>query len=375
MVLTKIIDQKKEQINLAEAQIRNSRKPVDYNTLEYPIEIIVDKYFNGKEKDENEIFIPDYQRAMAWDEDYQSKFIESILLGLPVPYIFVADVSSEVEAEEFSRLEVIDGTQRIRTLSNFLKNYLELQGLKKLTKLNGLKFDDLPPSRQIRFKRTPLRMIQLTEEADESIRRDLFERINSGSVQLNEMEKRLGGHPGIFLDLIRELSQDKCFLDLCHFSEEQKKRRDPQEYILRFFAFLYNYRNYSGKVHSFLSEFLTKTNESLSELESNSREELQLRKEDMRCQFQAMIDFVSRNCPTLFSVGMEKIRPTTRSKFESISVGIALALHEKPHLECHDFGFLKNEQFDDLTDKNSSSSKNKVIQRIEYVRDGFLKYE
>jgi uncharacterized protein with ParB-like and HNH nuclease domain len=199
-----ITNEKKET---AEAEIRNKRKSVDYNTLEYPIEILVQKYLDGIDEDKNELFIPDYQREMAWDEDRQSKFIESVLLGLPIPYIFVADIADISESEDLARLEIIDGTQRIRTLSRFIKNKLTLNSLEKLETLNGFTFDDLPLSRQRRFKRTTIRMIQLTEEADEEVRRDLFERINSGSVELNEMEKRRGSKPGKFLDLIEELSK------------------------------------------------------------------------------------------------------------------------------------------------------------------------
>ena len=180
-----INDIKLDKINKVEEQIRQHSKPVNYRIFEYPIETLVQKYLDGEDKDENEIFIPDYQREMVWSEVNQSKFIESIFLGLPIPYIFVADVSSEVESQDSARLEIIDGTQRVRTLARFLKNELLLKDLKKLTELNGLHFSDLLGSRQKRFSRTPLRMIQLTEEADEEIRRDLFERINSGSIELN----------------------------------------------------------------------------------------------------------------------------------------------------------------------------------------------
>ncbi|BDA74451.1 hypothetical protein CAL7716_086170 [Calothrix sp. PCC 7716] len=108
-----ITDEIKE---IAEAEIKEKQKPVDYDTIEYPIEIIIQKYHDGKDKDENELFIPDYQREMRWNEEMQSKLIESVILGLPIPYIFVADVTDE------SRLEIIDGTQRIRTLDNFINN-------------------------------------------------------------------------------------------------------------------------------------------------------------------------------------------------------------------------------------------------------------
>jgi uncharacterized protein with ParB-like and HNH nuclease domain len=212
--MTHIIDIKLDKINKVEEQIRQHSKPVNYRIFEYPIETLVQKYLDGEDKDQNEIFIPDYQREMVWTEVNQSKFIESIFLGLPIPYIFVADVSSEVEAEDSSRLEIIDGTQRVRTLARFLENELLLKDLKKLTELNGLRFNDLLGSRQKKFSRIPLRMIQLTEEADEEIRRDLFERINSGSIELNEMEKRIGGQPGLFLDLIQDLSKTSKFQEL-----------------------------------------------------------------------------------------------------------------------------------------------------------------
>jgi hypothetical protein len=92
----------------------------------------------------------------------------------------------------------------------------------------------------------------------------------------------------------------------------------------------------------------------------------------MNEEFNCMINFVYTNCPQVFKVGV-KIRPTTRSKFESISVGISLALRENPNLQCKSFDFLETDHFNYLTDKNSSASRQKVETRIEYVRDNLLK--
>ncbi|HCF26239.1 MAG TPA: DUF262 domain-containing protein, partial [Cyanobacteria bacterium UBA11049] len=236
-----------EMRETAEAEIREKQKPVDYDTKEYPIEILIQKYMDGRDDDTNELFIPDYQREIAWDEERQSKFIESVLLGLPIPYIFVADVRDEENDE--ARLEIIDGTQRIRTLASFLNNELTLSKLDKLQRLKGFTFADFPLARQRRFKRTTLRMIQLTENADEEVRRDLFERINTGSVELNEMEKRRGILRGPFLDLIEELSKNQKFRNLCSFSEAAIRSRDPQEFVLRFFAFLNNYEKFIREVN------------------------------------------------------------------------------------------------------------------------------
>lgn len=169
----------------AEAEIRDKQKPIDYDTKEYPVEILVQKYTDGLEDDTNELFIPDYQRELVWDDAKQSKFIESVLLGLPTPYFFVADISGKKNED---RLEVIDGTQRIVTLARFINNELKLQNLEKLRTLNDFRFSDLPLPRQRRFKRTTLRMIQLTAKADEATRRDVFERINIDSILLNQIE-------------------------------------------------------------------------------------------------------------------------------------------------------------------------------------------
>lgn len=348
-----------EMREVAEAEIREKQKPVDYDTKEYPIEILIQKYQDGLDDDTNELFIPDYQREMTWDEERQSKFIESVLLGLPVPYIFVADVRDE--ENDLGRLEIIDGTQRIRTLAIFLNDKLTLLGLKKLEKLNGFIFTDLPIARQRRFKRTTLRMIQLTENADEEIRRDIFERINTGSVELNEMEKRRGILRGTFLDIIEELSKTPKFRNLCSFSETAIRSREPQEFVLRFFAFLNNYKNFERNVNEFLSEYLKKLNNDST-----------FNPDKMRDEFILMLDFVEKYFPQGFRQGKQNTRTTTRIKFESLAVGVTLALREKSEIQPNPKSLLNSKEFKDYTKSDASSSRAKVIRRIEYVRNQLL---
>lgn len=363
----KITDEQKEA---AEAEIREKQKPVDYDTKEYPVEVLVQKYKDGKDDGTNELFIPDYQREMAWDETRQSKFIESVLLGLPIPYIFVADIHDEDSDEENElrqlegRLEIVDGTQRIRTLYNFLENELTLEGLEKLNKLNGFTFADLPLPRQRRFNRTTIRMIQLTEKADEEVRRDMFERINTGSVLLNDMEKRRGILRGPFLDLIDELAKNSKFLELCPFSEPLVKRREPQEFVLRFFAYLNNYKNFERQVNTFLNEYLEENN--------NDR----LDREKMKAEFELMLDFVENYFPNGFSKGQnskgQKHTKTPRIRFEAISVGVALALRKNNNLVPKSMKWLNSDEFKEYTTSDASNSRPKVIRRIEYVRDQLL---
>ena len=363
-----------QQQNEAEYQIRELHKTIDYNTIQYPIEVIVDKFLD-EEDGKTEMFIPDYQREFAWDEIRQSKFIESILLGLPIPSIYVADISEELlgennlETEDLARWEIIDGTQRIRTLARFINQKLRLKGLEKLTKLEGFLFSDLPLARQRRFKRVSIRIIELTENTDEETRRNLFERINSGSVELNAMEKRRGIRRGIFLNLIDKLAKNEKFLELCAFSETNINYKDPQEYILRFFAFLNNYDDHyqhftPQNITDFLDQYLDKANQSDSE---------QMKK--MENEFNQMLHFVETYFPHGFCQENKKgKKPVTRIKFESLSVGIALALREKPNLQptSKALSLLNSKEYSDYTKGDGSSSKKKVIRRIEYVKSRLL---
>jgi len=351
---TEITDEQKE---LAEAEIRDKQKIVDYDTKEYPVEVLVQKYTEGLEDDISELYIPDYQRELIWEDSRQSKFIESIFLGLPIPYIFVADLRPE--KDDLGRLEIVDGTQRIRTLARFLNNELKLCELKKLEKLNNFKFSDLPLARQRRFNRATLRMIVLTEKADEETRRDLFERINTGSVELNDMQKRRGISPGPFVDLLEELGKDPKFVKLCPLSKAAQLIREPDEFVLRFFAYLDNYKNFERNVNVFLNDYL----------EAKNKPDID--QDVFRKKFHAMLDFVEKYFPNGFSKAQGHIR-TPRIRFEAISVGVALALQQKSDLEPISIDWLESKEFKEYTTSDSSNSKPKVIRRIEYVRDQLL---
>jgi len=162
-------------IEIIEKQIREKQKIVNYDIKEFPVEILVQEYITGLGLDENLLYIPSYQREFVWKKDRQSKFIESVFLGLPIPYIFTAEM-------EDGRLEIVDGSQRIRTLAKFISNELILTNLEILSNLNELKFSDFPVSRQRKFNNTTMRMIVLSEKSDADTRFMMFERINMGRI-------------------------------------------------------------------------------------------------------------------------------------------------------------------------------------------------
>jgi len=344
-----------EDRDAAEAQIAEHHKIIDYDTREYPVEVIVDKYLKRLEDDDNDFFVPDYQRDHTWPDEHQSRFIESVLMGLPIPLLFMADV----EGQE-GRAEIVDGSQRVRTLARFMNNELRLSGLKRLTKLNGFTFADLPQIRQRRFGRHTMRMIELREGVDEEVRRDIFSRINTGSLKLNDMEVRWGVSDGPFLKFVRACSEQPLFRQLAPLSDKAVKLREPQEFVLRFFAYLRDYKKFNRSVVGFLNDYLKDMEAFDADMEARCQDE-----------WDKMLVFVKRHFPDGFSKHKGHVR-TPRIRFEAISVGTALALRINPDLIPASLAWLESPEFKNEMRSDASNSRPKVIRRIEFVRDQLL---
>ena len=128
-------DALKAQIAAAEAQIVEQSKRIEFYLTEYSIELL------AKKMNDEEFEIPGYQREDTWEPERKSRFIESLLMGLPIPFLFFW------ESPGTGKLEIVDGSQRLRTIQQFLGGDLVLGELDQLTSLQGLKFGDLPGSR------------------------------------------------------------------------------------------------------------------------------------------------------------------------------------------------------------------------------------
>lgn len=167
---------KTEQILISEEQIDTHRRAIDYDTRAYPIELIVLHFLEKDEEGCSKIYVPEYHQEMNWDVRRQSQFIESILLGLPVPSILVAEI------ENTERLEIVDGVERVKTLAAFMTNQLRLENLTVLDSLNNFYFKDLAPSRQRKFTNTSILTTVLSEKGDEKVRKEIYNRINKPGV-------------------------------------------------------------------------------------------------------------------------------------------------------------------------------------------------
>jgi hypothetical protein len=343
---------KDELIDKAENQIIEQQKIVDYEIREYPIEVLVQKYQNGLSEDTNEIFLPKYQRKFVWDEIKQSEFIESLMLGLPIPYLFTADVKE-------GRSEIVDGSQRIRTLVYFLNNELTLTGLKKLDALNDFKFKDLPLSRQRRFSKKTIRLIELTDKANIEVRKEIFSRINRTPAVLSDMEIRKGVYEGKFYNFIEKCAENGRFHILCPISTKREKREERGEMILRFFAYSENYQKFVHVVRDFLDEYINSKN--IDGFDENLLDN----------DFENMLDFVEKYFPYGFKKDINN-KSVPRVRFEAIAVGINLALKENPNLKNPDLTWLESDDFDEHTTSDAANNRLKLVGRIEFVRDKLL---
>jgi hypothetical protein len=367
------------EIDAAEKQISTQLKDVRYIVREYPVEVVVQKYLKGRKTDQNEVYVPDYQRELIWPERHKSRFIESLLIGLPIPFLFVADVGDEEDPDKSGRLEIVDGVQRIRTLADFMTGNLTLSNLDRLNKLNGFRFFDLHPSRQRRFRRATLRLIELTEAVTEDVRREMFDRINSGSVKLEAVEVRRGMEPGQFLELVTSLAADPLLRQLAPISEGLQKRFEYEELVTRFFAFLNHYQDYGlgeeGKVvANFLLSYVRNTNKLLEQPGGDAIIE------SMRDEWTTMLGFVRDYFPD----GFKKRGPgrkVPRVRFEAISVGTGLAIRSLKEDGDDDIDDLKTEEildwlesseFKEWTTSDASNNRANLVGRLEFVRNKLL---
>jgi hypothetical protein len=348
-----------EEQAIIDAEIQEKQKITDHEIREFPVSVIVDKFLEGLESDEAELYVPDYQREFVWNDVQQSRFIESLLLNIPIPYLFVADIG---EGKYTGRLEIVDGSQRIRTLVNFITGKLTLKDLKKLPSANGFKFSDFSKPRQLRFNRKTLRMIELTEMADEETRREIFDRLNTGGKPLTSMETRRGSNDGPFLEFIEECSRNELFLRLCPISKARESRAEYQELILRYFAYCNNYMGFEHEVEPFLTSYLNSANNNFDPAV-------------LRLEFEQMLDFVSKYFKYGFQKGPSN-KSVPRIRFEAISVGVTLALRASPDLVPLDVTtWLESKDFIDHTRSDASNSRPKVRNRIHFVRDKLLNKE
>lgn len=191
-----------------------------------------------------------FQRRQVWDLSKSSRLIESLLLNVPIPVCYFAELDD-------GSYSVIDGQQRLTAIYRFLSNEFTLRGLKVLRELNRKGFNQLEVSYQRYINSRTIRCIVIVKDSHPDIKFDVFERLNSGFVPLNAQELRNSVYRGKLNDLILELSEDETFQKVRNVEAIDKRMRDC-ELILRFFAFNFDLKEYRGQLSRFLDNYLEK---------------------------------------------------------------------------------------------------------------------
>jgi hypothetical protein len=240
-----------------QAQLDAHRRSVDTEYFDLSIREIV-RMVEGEEI----VVAPSYQRQFRWSEENQSALIESLLLGLPIPAIFVA-------TNRDGTWDVVDGLQRVATIlrfhgmdvpnANLLKfadNPLMLGSLSQLSGFSGLKYEDLPMPIRLMFGKRYLRVQVLSDKSDADVRFELFRRLNAGAVALTYQEIRSCVFRGRFNDMLEELSRHENYRSLLKLQPKRQNDGTAEEVVLKFFAYLEGMEEFDGKVIRFLNDYM-----------------------------------------------------------------------------------------------------------------------
>lgn len=213
----------------------------------HPYDLII-RQIKQQVDDGELILADDFQRRRIWNDVESSRLIESLLISMPIPMCYFAEVSNAYS--------VMDGQQRLTAIYRFISNEFSLNSLKVRPDLNGRKFCNLGVADTRTLLNRSIRCIVILKESDPDIRLDIFARLNSSSVLLNAQELRTGLYGGGLNKLLLELSTNFVFQKIRGVQDVDKRMQDC-EMILRFFAFHFQPEKYQGALSPFLTEYLS----------------------------------------------------------------------------------------------------------------------
>jgi hypothetical protein len=342
------------------SQLQEQRRKVDFDSYDITVDELVRRVSSSRIE-----IAPAYQRQFRWDNERQSRLIESLLLGIPIPPLFMA---TNIDADQGATWEVVDGLQRLLTLVNFLGDAhtretarlyddpLKLSGLEILKSLEGETAQDLPRDIYDVLIDRPMKVIVLNDKSDLQVRFDLFERLNTGGIRLTDHEVRESVYMGEFVDLLTELAETSQFQRIVSLPRRRMLDGTPQDYVLRFFAFLERYKQFEHSVKDFLNDFCR---------DAAADPQLELR----RSKFQKTFALLASTFPE----GLKNRSGVTPvNLYEGVSVGAALALDINPNIGTpHSINWVTSPELKYYT-TGATNDRARVSGRVEFCRDRFL---
>jgi uncharacterized protein with ParB-like and HNH nuclease domain len=326
---------------------------------------IVQRYKDG------DIIKPEMQRNYVWDKAEASRFIDSLLLGLPVPSIFFAKKKDE-------KMLIVDGYQRIMTVSDYIESKIfrkdgkpfKLTNSKKINaRWRGLTFDQLSELERRKIRNTTIHCIifvQLHPKENDTSMYQVFERINTSGRTLLPQEIRNCVYQGNLNTLLIELNKDRKWRKLYGLKDPDSRMRDI-EFILRFFAIADRKWKSNETKQISLKKFL---NDYMGNIKFDNESILTKYKNTFLNTMHFIHDNIgldafqniSQSDPNLFS---GKFNPTV---FDSISIATKIALHKNMKLDVTDLHrkrkkLLNNTKYQDLL-RIRTTNENRISKRI-----------
>jgi hypothetical protein len=310
-----IPDPNEEDDVIDDADQRDKGIEFRYSITSYGADYPVDGLIKRLKADD--IFIPPFQRRYVWKRSQASRFVESLLLGLPVPAIFLG------KEEETNRLLVIDGQQRLRSLWHFYRGSFENDEEFVLedvaSRFEGLSYATLHDADRRRLDDSILHAIVVRQDQPDEDRSSsiylLFERLNTGGSLLHPQEIRACIYYGPFNDLLDELNRDLSWRAI--YGPENPRSKD-KELILRFFALFYDLDKYERPMEGALNGYMARNRR----LQRQSAEELSR-------TFLPTVGIISE---ALGGEAFRPIRAINAAVYDAVMVGVARRLQNGPPL-------------------------------------------
>lgn len=358
---------------------------VHTRSLDLSFNELLDMYESGEL-----VIRPDFQRLFRWSFEKRSRFIESLILEMPIPPIFVIEIDE-------GRYELIDGLQRISTYLHFRgshpdytedteeEKYLTLTGCDIVPDLNGLRFEELPTTLEIRLKRSFIRVQVIREESDEKLRYYMFKRLNEGGENLKPQEVRnssirLLPEGEKLTDFVQELSGFEPFREtISGVSSNKMEQQYDDELVVRFLA----HKNYREEFEKVLKDYLTNFMEIIAggQDEIDSVDDLEFDYDDQEHDFKKTFILLAKALGTRAFSGMNDqgtlVEGFRTLHFDAISQGLQYHLDEYNANDAEDIERLEEKltdlksdsEFQEMTTGGGNNYSSALEDRIEYVAD------
>ena len=337
--------------------------PVKYEITSYGADLDVEGLVKRIQRDD--IFIPTFQRDYVWNQQEASRFIESLLLGLPVPGVFMA------RERESNRLLVIDGQQRLKSLQFYFEGFFNPKhnsSSRKVFKLikvqrqfDGKTFEELSDRDKLILRDTLIHATIVKQESpddDDTSVYHIFERLNNGGRRLTPQEIRSAIYHGPFIHVLKELNEYSAWRTI--FGPRNIHLKD-EELILRFLALYFDGPGYVRPMKEFLNKFAEKTKNAPQSLLDHAT-----------VVFTRAIDAMEA---TMGLKSFRPERPLNAAVFDSVMVGLAKRLWKDAEID-HEHLFsayqdlLENPEYQKAI-RQATSNEISVYTRIKEATEAF----